>query len=313
MKESNYSGSFAVVVAAVLWSLDGLLRQQLYDLPPAVVVFWEHTIGLAVLLPVLLFSRKHLQRLTGKQWIAMVAVAVLSGLFGTLFYTAALGKVQYIPFSVVVLLQQLQPIFAIGAASLLLKEKLTPRFLALAALALLAAYGVSFPNFRVNFYTGTGTTLAALLAAGAAACWGLSTALSKYSLTAVPAVQITAVRFSLTPLFALTLIPLLGQTAQLTAVSGVQWWYILAITFSTGMVALAIYYFGLKRIPASRSTILELTWPLSAAVIGLAWLGERLTLTQWASALVLLVTVFLVSRETQNSTKVATAAPSSDC
>jgi drug/metabolite transporter (DMT)-like permease len=49
---------------------------------------------------------------------------LFSGALGTIFYTAALGKVQYVQFSVVVLLQQLQPIWAILMASFLLKEKI---------------------------------------------------------------------------------------------------------------------------------------------------------------------------------------------
>lgn len=286
-----------MVIAAVLWSLDGLLRRQLFSLPPTVVVFWEHLIGFAVLLPVLFFFSKSLKTLTRKQWIAMIVVSLLSGLLGTLFYTAALGKILFIPFSVVVLLQQLQPLFAIGAARLLLRERMSARFLILGVLALVAAYGVSFPDLTVNFGTGDGTAMAALLAIGAAAAWGISTALSKYSLEGIPSIQVTTIRFGFTPLFALALMPFLGHASSIGAVSGQQWTTILAITFSTGMVALSIYYFGLKRIPASRSTLLELTWPLSAAIIGLIGLGEQLSVTQWISAAALLVIMYLVTRD----------------
>ena len=109
MKNNKYYGPGAVVAAALLWSVDGLLRRHLYTLPAPVIVFWEHTFGFLVLLPVLAFSWRYFKQLTRKQWLAITVVALLSGAAGTILYTAALGRVQYIPFSVVVLLQQLEP------------------------------------------------------------------------------------------------------------------------------------------------------------------------------------------------------------
>ncbi len=297
----RYTGSLAVVLAAFLWSLDGLLRRQLYSLPPMVVVFWEHVLGLLLLIPVLMFLRRSWRTLTRKQWTAILLVALFSGALGTYFYTSALGKIQYIPFSVVVLLQQLQPVFAISAAALVLREPITKRFAGLAVIGLIAAYFVSFPELRVNLSTGQGTALAALLAVGAAACWGASTAFSKYSLRGTSFVQITAARFGLTPLFALLFLAAFGQTGSLTALTATQWWYVLAITCSTGLVALAIYYFGLQRILASRSTLLELTWPVSAVVIGYLFLGDRLTWTQLVGSLVLIVTMVQVARDAERA------------
>lgn len=302
MKYRNL-GSVAVIFAALLWSLDGLLRTQLYSLPPATVVFYEHLLGLILISPFILATFKEFKKLTRKQWLAIGGVSFLSGALGTILYTAALAQTQYIPFSVVVLLQQLQPIFAITAAAILLKERLTRRFLFLAAIALVAAYWVTFPTLAPNFSTGSGTLAAALLALGAAACWGISTVFSKYSLKDTSSLHITAIRFALTPLFALAFVAGLGQTASLGAVTPVQWQFIGIITLSTGFVALAIYYFGLKRVPASRSAILELTWPLSALVTGYFFLHQTLTPSQLAGAAVLLITVILIARDAQANEK----------
>lgn len=299
MKYAKY-GSLAVVTAALLWSLDGLLRRNLYDLPPAVVVFWEHLFGLIILAPIVLSSFKAFKKLTRKQWLSIIGVSFLSGAVGTILYTAALGKVQYIPFSVVVLLQQLQPVFAISAAGLLLKEPLTRRFFGLAAIALVGAYFVSFPDLTVNLSTGSGTLMAALLAVGAAAAWGISTAFSKYSLKDTSSIHITALRFSFTPIFALMFVLLAGDASKLDDVTFDQFKYIAAITFSTGMLALIVYYFGLKRIPASRATILELAWPLSAVIVGYLWLDQGLTWTQGIGALTLLATTYLMSKNARD-------------
>lgn len=296
-------GGVAVVVAALLWSLDGLLRRHLFTLPAPVIVFWEHIFGLIVLLPIIAAGFKKFKKLTRKQWLAITGVSFLSGAVGTILYTAALGKVMFIPFSVVVLLQQLNPIFAIVASAILLREPLTKKFYGLAAVALVAGYFVTFPNLTVNLGTGKGTAIAALMAVGAAAAWGVSTAFSKYALKGTPSMQVTALRFGITPFFALLFVALSGSTNAITKITLDQFAYLVAITFSTGLVALWIYYFGLKRVMASRAAILELAWPVSAVVVGYIWLHQGLTLTQGIAAVVLTATIYKIARDAANPSK----------
>lgn len=290
-----------MVAAALLWSIDGLLRRHLYTLPAPVIVFWEHAFGFVLLLPAIALSWKAFKKLTRKQWLAITGVSLLSGAAGTILYTAALGRIQYIPFSVVILLQQLNPIFAITASALLLREPLTRRFVGLSVVALIAAYFATFPDIKINFSTGNGTMLAALFAVGAAAAWGTSTAFSKYALKGTSSFHITAARFGITPIFALLFAGLSGSAGAITSITLEEFKYLVAITFSTGLVALMIYYFGLKRVRASRAAILELAWPASAVVIGYIWLHQHLTWSQGIGALVLTGTIFLIARDTRDT------------
>lgn len=292
MKKYAHAGALAVVIAALLWSVDGLLRRNLYSLPPPVIVFWEHLLGLVFLVPFLWSTRSKFRKLTRKQWWAMALVALLSGALGTILYTAALGQINYINFSVVVLLQQLNPIFAIATAAVLLREKLSPRFLGLSALALAGAYLVSFPDMTVNLHTGKGTVVAALYAAGAAASWGVGTAFSKYALKGTSYPHVTAARFGLTALISLFFVLGSGSAAAISELTQTQFFYLLAITCSTGLVALLIYYYGLQRVAASRAAILELAWPLSAVIIGWLFLHQGLTPTQALGAILLFVTTY---------------------
>lgn len=292
MKKYAHAGALAVVIAALLWSVDGLLRRNLYSLPPSVIVFWEHMLGLVFLVPFLWSTRSKFRELTRKQWWAMALVALLSGALGTILYTAALGQINYINFSVVVLLQQLNPIFAIATAAVLLREKLSPRFLGLSALALAGAYLVSFPDMTVNLHTGKGTVVAALYAAGAAASWGVGTAFSKYALKGTSYPHVTAARFGLTALISLFFVLGSGSAAAISELTQTQFFYLLAITCSTGLVALLIYYYGLQRVAASRAAILELAWPLSAVIIGWLFLHQGLTPTQALGAILLFVTTY---------------------
>ena len=300
MKKLIHGGSIAVVIAALLWSVDGLLRLSLYTLPPSVIVFWEHLLGFIVLLPFLVKSWGKFGELSRKQWGAIALVALLSGALGTILYTAALGQVQYIPFSVIVLLQQLNPVFAIVAAALLLRERLSKKFLLLTIIALVGAYLTTFPSLTVNFATGSGTILAALMALGAAASWGISTAFSKYSLKGTSFLQITAARFGLTALFSLLFVFGSGSQTAVMTISTSQLMTLVGITFSTGLVALLIYYYGLQKIAASRAATLELAWPLSSVVIGWIFLHQGLTLTQALGAIVLLATTYFIVQMTND-------------
>lgn len=224
-------------------------------------------------------------------------MSFLSGAVGTILYTAALGRVQYIPFSVVVLLQQLNPVFAITASGLLLHEPLTKRFFGLSAVALVAAYFLWLPHGTVNFSTGNGTFTAGLMALGAAAAWGTSTAFSKYALKGTSSLHVTALRFGITPFFALLFVLLSGSGHAIGSITFSQFKYLVAITFSTGMMALLIYYFGLKRVLASRAALLELAWPISAVIVGYIWLHQGLNGIQAVAALVLSGTIYLIARD----------------
>ena len=272
-----------IIGAALLWSLDGLLRRSLFVLPPDVIVFYEHLLGTILLLPILIRGWGTVKNLKFKGWSALGAVALFSGLLGTLFYTAALGKVQFIQFSVVVLLQQLQPIWAILGGVVILGERMPRRFFVWAIPAFAASYLVSFPHLSATLNPGSATTTAALLALGAGLMWGISTSFSKVVLGRVSAALSTALRFALTSVIAFGAVAVLGHTQALGALSSSQWLTLGAITLSTGMVALLLYYHGLRHVHASASGILELTWPLSAVVIDYLAFGTVLTSTQFRS------------------------------
>ena len=292
------AGPFLIVIAAALWSLDGILRRSLFGLAPQTIVFYEPLIGFAILLPFLWRKR---ERFSGGEWSAIIFVSLLSGLLGTLWFTAALLKTGFIPFSVVFLIQKLQPIFAIATARILLRERISARFLGFAALALGAAYFVTFPGGRVSL--GSGMAGAALLALGAAFAWGTSTAFSRFTLLAHSPTLVTGIRFGLTALLTLGYIAIAGTGKELGAVAAPQFGTMLVIAFSSGLVALWIYYRGLKRTKASISTILELVYPLLGVIIDLVLYHTVLRPSQYLAAAVLLYAVYKISKLNREGTR----------
>lgn len=293
----NYTGPIFILIAATLWAFDGLIRQHLYTLPPITIIFFEHLIGLIILSP---FAFKYVLRirLSNRDWWLVILIAILSGLFGTLWFTAALGKVHFITISVVFLLQKLQPIFAITTARIFLKEKLDQRYIKWAVLAILSAYFVTFANGVVNFQTGEGTIIAALHALGAAFAWGSSTTFSKMLLGKVDFKVSTFYRFLVTVIVALPVLFLFGKgaDASITIPTINQFGFLTIIALSTGMVALLIYYKGLAKTPVHISTILELTFPFIAIFLDMIVNGTALSVSQWVAAVVLVFSIYKISR-----------------
>ena len=296
-----FSGPLLIVIAALLWGLDGVLRRSLYSLPPITIVFLEHVVGFIVLLPFVWRSFRT-EKLTKKQWVSIIFVSLLSGLLGTLWFTTALLATAFISFSVVFLLQKLQPLFAITTARIFLKERVGRGYAVWALLALLAAYFVTFPGGMVNFKTGAGTVVAALFAVGAAFAWGTSTTFSKIALRDQSSKYITALRFLLTMVMAFVGVLIVGKLPSFSLVNHTQVLTLVGIALSSGMVSLLIYYKGLKTTPVSVSTILELFYPLVAVVIDVVLYHNVLKWSQYLAAAVLLYAMYRVGKLAHDST-----------
>jgi drug/metabolite transporter (DMT)-like permease len=290
-------GPLLIFIAALLWGLDGVLRRSLYALPPITIVFFEHLIGLLILAP-FLTKAWATEKLEKKEWYALGVVALFSGVLGTLFFTTALLKVNFIPFSVVFLLQKLQPIFAVAVAAAVLKERVTPRYMAWAALALGAGYFVTVPGGVVRFDEGGAHVLAALFALLAAICWGSSTALSRYALAQHSHTFITGMRFLLTVPVALVFVLALGAGPTLFSFTIEQLGLLTLIALSTGMAALWIYYRGLKHTPVAVAAIVELTFPVTAIFIDYFLYDTVLAPSQYIAAAVLFFAMYNVSKLT---------------
>ena len=289
------SSPLLIMLAAILWSLDGLLRRNLYSLPPATLVMLEHSVGVLIALPWLPKVFKEYKKMTKKDWLVMLAITFFASVLGTIFYTAALAKVNFISYSVVVLLKQTQPIFAISLAALILKEKLDWRFLRFALIGLVAAYLLAFPQLKPSLTGQAGEFNAAMLAMAAAVFWGSATVLGKVILKTLSFKAAAILRFSLAIPIAYVISLITHQTYPLSQVTSTQWLNLIGIALSSGMVAFLIYYKGLQKTKARVATFAELTWPVSAAFIGYFFLKERLTTIQLIAGLVLLGDILTLS------------------
>jgi drug/metabolite transporter (DMT)-like permease len=76
-----------------------------------------------------------------------------------------------------------------------------------------------------------------------------------------------------------------------------------------GLLALLLYYRGLRTTPASRATLAELAFPVTAAVVGVTLLDGRLDASQWAGFGIVLAAVLALAVHERRSERPAVAAP----
>ena len=139
--------------------------------------------------------------------------------------------------------------------------------------------------------------IASLLAILSAFCWGSSTVLGKHALKILPYEAVTSLRLSLTALFALLVLFATSEATTVLYLTTIQWRRVIMIVFSSGAVALVIYYYGLEKLPASHTTIYELAWPLSAVFLDWSLKGKMLNSIQLIGAVILLASMAILTKE----------------
>jgi len=297
MIDINRLAPFYVIFAASLWGVDGIiLRPALYNLPVPLVVFIESSIVAILLTP---FYRKqwlNIKNLQRKDWLAFIGVAAFGGAIGTMTITKALFYVNFVNLSIVILIQKLQPVFAILLASIFLRERFPAVFFFWAGIAVAGAYLMTFGINLPNLNTGDKTALASLFALFAAISFALSTVLSKRALRNIDFELATYLRFSITVILMLILVSFLGNLPDIIKVSKKQVLVFFLIAFTTGGPAIFLYYYGLKRISASVATICELSFPVTAVVLEYAVRGNLLNAVQWIGVAILFFAMVRVTR-----------------
>lgn len=290
--KSKYFYMSMIALAATLWGLDGVvLTPRLSNLHVIFVVFLLHAFPFLVMNTFLFSKYKKLALLDRKDLISLFVVSIFGGAIGTIAIVYALFIVNFQELSVVVLLQKFQPVFAIIMAAMVLKEKLSGRFLLWSAVAILGGYFLTFGWFQPDFTHDTTSLKAALLSLLASFSFGSSTVFSKRLLDKVDFVSATFYRYGLTSLLMLPVVLLTGKWVEFQNITEVNWWIFIIIALTSGSVAILLYYYGLKKVKASQATLLELFFPISAVLMDYYINGARLSWIQWLSAAVMIFAI----------------------
>ncbi len=291
MTSSRPDRTWLVALAAAAWGLDGLLREPLSTaLAAGTVVLWEHLIVLivvAVFVPsaIRAYRRCDVRTKVAVATIGAGASALATALFTRAFALAARNGDYITP----LVLQKLQPLIAVGLAVTLLRERLRARFLLHALPALAGAWLLAFPR---PLHVAISTAVVALLAVGAAALWAAGTVLGRMVSSTIGWRDLTVLRYCWGLPAALTVVwttgaPLIPAVTDLPALT--------ALALIPGLIALSLYYIGLRTTAAARATFAELAFPATAALVGGVFLNTHLANTQWLGLAIVITAITALS------------------
>ncbi len=297
--------TWLVALGAGLWGTDAWFRKGLASETAApTLVFAEHLMLVVLTLPFLARALRSFRRASVSARMAVVAIGVgASALATTLFTLAFQRAIARHDFITPVVVQHLQPLFAIFGAVVVLRERLRPRFVLFVLPALVGVWLLAFP--RPFDVTLAGLSVV-LLALGAAALWAAGTVLGRYVAPTIPPIELTTLRFLFGLPAALVIVAFTGSPVWVPDVGSTV--AVLGLVLVPSLLALVVYYLGLRRTAASRATLAELAYPLVGALVGIT-LGSSLGATQWVGLAVLATSVTVLSLHEARSRVQAVSAP----
>ena len=266
-------GVVLVSLAAAMWGLDGLIRKPLSDSTSAsTIVFGEHVVLVALTLPLLVAALTALWR-AGPAYIAVgIAIGAGASAIATILFTKALFHGDFIT---VFVLQKVQPLIVVVGAWFVLGEQPRPRFAWFLLPALAGIWLIAIPHPLEPHAHGLIPIAETLTAA---VLWGMGTVFGRFLGRRLAFEHVTTVRFAFGLLASACALPIVGAKAF---AGGHDSLWIAVLALVTGLFALGLYYYGLRRTPALLAALGELAFPVTASLIGIYVFGSSLRWTQW--------------------------------
>jgi drug/metabolite transporter (DMT)-like permease len=286
-----------VALCGILRSTDLFFRTPVVAaLPVLTIITWEHLINLVVVLPIIIKNFKQYAHFNRRDFLLFLLVGCGASAMGVLCFTRAFI---YINPALAVLLQKLQPVITLSLGVFVLKEKIGKNFFVWAIIAIISSYFVSFG--LTNPLSGEGKKIAtgALFAVLASFFWGSGTIWGKLLLEKFSQTFVMSNRFLFGAIFTLAATFLFGEGLQSNIVFNNENSLIgslLYMAIVSGFIATSFFYAGLKWVPASMASILELFFPVSSVII--MWLGFKrpITLIQIIAGIIMFIAVYKINK-----------------
>ena len=271
-------GALLIAIGAALWGTDAVLRVPLIDtMSSSAIVLAEHLLLLAYSVPILLWYRASFARLGAAQWATLILIGWGSSGLATVLFTAGFATGDP---TTVILLQKMQPLFAITLARLMLREPFGRAYWLCFAVAIVGGYLVSFGSLEPIWKLSEAQLLTAVYAIGAALLWGAGTVFGRFVLADLPFPALTAARFFVALPFLAALAFVQGVAGQVAPGIIAEPLFLILLAVGPGLLSLLLYYRGLSGTPASVATLAELAFPGTAVVLNWLFLGRLVSPTQ---------------------------------
>lgn len=275
----------SLTLACALWGVATVIAKSLLGTVPPITFLVMQLVPSVVLLWLLVTARG----VRSVRWNGVGAVALLGLLNPGLSYMLSMLGLTMTSASVATLLWAAEPALIVATAWLLLREKVSARFLAILAAAgggVLLVSGVADSGGLAGA-TGQG---AALILAGVLCC-ALYTVLSRKIIAAIDPLPAVALQQTVGLAWAVALWPLELSRVEPFALSAGQ----VAAAALTGLMYYAaafwLYLNALRSVTATTAGIFLNLTPVFGVATALIFLGERLAPSQWLGAAVILAAV----------------------
>jgi probable blue pigment (indigoidine) exporter len=306
MRLKPFVPGIAVVLGSLLFATDAIFRERaLVALDAQAVGFLEHGIAFLSLLPWVFVKRRTevghpLRARSGKVSRVDILLFVILGVggsaLGNTFFTVAVEKIGG---AGATLFTMLQPVFVLAFAWVFLKERFSSFFAPLAVWVVLNMILLSYsqtarselPMMDENPEALSGTLFACL----ATVSWGASTVAGKALLGRYPNSVVLIWRWAIAFVFLGIVVAVRGVPLPWHRIFSHD---VLLPLLYLGVVAQTtaywIYYVGLRHLPASITTFIELLYPLVGMFLALGANGQGVTPLQIFAALTLMIAIALL-------------------
>lgn len=282
MKKMSF---FYVVLAAMLWGVIGIFTRVLTvaGLTSIQTVAVRSILSAIIMFFFVFFKDKSLLKINLKDVWMFIGTGILSLTFFNLCYFSAINMLEL---SLASILLYTAPCFVMIMSAFVFKEKITKGkifafILAFSGCALISGFSVSFniKGIILGLFAGFGYALYSIFA---------RIALNKYN-----TYTITFYTFLMS---SVALLPFckIGEIIDFTLDISVLFWMVLLSVIST-VLPYILYTEGLKKISATKASIIAFIEPVTATITGAIMFNEPITVVIIAGMLLVLTSIIKIS------------------
>lgn len=286
-------GIASVALAALLWGSLGLFGKTLNSngVMPIAVVAIRILIAFVFLLIYWIFIKREKPKIKRSDIPLLLLYTLLSVIAYNFLYFSAISL---IPIAVAAILLYLSPIFVVFLSSIFLGEKLTSQKIIATAIVLFGTILVVNPQNFQNI-----NLMGILFGIGSGLTFALYSLLGKKLTKNNDTVSIVTYSFGLG---SIGLIAMAMFSKQISiSYSFNSWILLLILGLIPTLLAFVSYNSGLKKIEASKASIISTLEPVVAAILGFFVLSERLSISQIAGVIVVIIGVIFISYKKSSS------------
>jgi drug/metabolite transporter (DMT)-like permease len=251
----------------------------LRELPPLTVVFLRVTLAALMLLPLLrLYKVRFPDSLSG--WAPFIAIGLLNNVLP--FSLVVMGQT-YIPSGLASILNATTPLFTVVVMAVAGEEKLHVRRIAGVVAGLIGV--IILQGGAFGWESGQG--LGILLCLAAAFSYGLSALLARRCLSNSPPLGTATFQLLASAAMMTAVAGLVERPWQLPMPGAVTWSAVIGLAALSTALAYIVFFQILRRSGATNVMLVTLLIPVTAILLGVLVLGEKISAREIVGALVI--------------------------